>query len=182
MMEEELDLNSGINLRQSPSRSSTTIIASGPPPPSSRHAHEQIAQRDQVSKLDRVLKVLQRAARRIKADPSFSQSNIFRSLAPLAVFVYLIGIGVLLPRQQRFRYSKTRTPEENTNVPKMILLFFIGTALALAILRGLIWLVAVFGEAFCEVDLAEVFKRGECVDVNGRGMGEAELIVGGMFM
>ena len=143
--QEELDLNSGINLRQS--HSSTAIIASGSPPLSSitRRAHEQIAQRYQVSNLHRVLRILQSAAQRVKADPSFSQLNVFRSLSPLAVFIYLIEIGVLLPRQQRFRYSKTRTPEENTNVPKMILLFFIGTALTLGVLRGLIWLIAVFG-------------------------------------
>ena len=63
--QEEPDLNSRINLRQY--RSSTAIIASGPPPLSSqqyitRRAHEQIVQRYQVSKLYRVLKVLQRAA------------------------------------------------------------------------------------------------------------------------
>ena len=59
----------------------------------------------------------------------------------------------------------------------MILLFFIGTGLTLGVLRSLTWLIAVFGEAFCEVDLTEVFGRGECIDVNDRGMGEAELIV-----
>ena len=109
--QEELDLNSRINLCQS--HSSTTIIASGSLPLSSqpyltRHTHEKITRLYQVSKLHCVLKMLQCAAQWVKADPSFSQLNIFFSLAPLAVFVYLIRIGVLLPCQQQFWYSKTR--------------------------------------------------------------------------
>ena len=36
-------------------------------------------------------------------------------------------------------------------------------------------LVSVFGKTFCEVDLTEIFRKGECVGVDGRGKGEAEL-------
>lgn len=150
-----------------------------------RHAHEErlriqsASQRYEVYKFRHTLEVLQSAARRVQADHSLSQPNIFRSLAPIAIFLYLLGIGVLLPRQQRYRYLQT--PEENTSVTRMIVLFFIGMALALAVLRGMVWLVGVFGKGFCELDLTETFRKGECVDIDGRGMGEAELIVGGMF-
>jgi hypothetical protein len=66
----------------------------------------------------------------------------------------------------------------------MVLLFFFftGMALALVFLRSLVWLVSVFGTAFCEADRTQIFRNGECVDVDGRGKGEAELIWGGMFM
>lgn len=48
------------------------------------------------------------------------------------------------------------------------------------VLRGLVWLVSVLGKEFCQVGLGQVFRKGECVDVDGRGMGEAaELLVGG---
>jgi len=40
-------------------------------------------------------------------------------------------------------------------------------ALALVVLRGIVWLVRTLGKAFCEVDLAQIYKRGECVDVEG---------------
>jgi hypothetical protein len=103
-------------------------------------------------------------------------------LAPLAIFLYLIGIGFLHSRQQRYRYYSQTTEEKNPSVARMILLFFVGMALTLVILRGMVKLVSVFGKTFCEVDLTEIFRKGECVDVDGRGKGEAELILGGLFM
>jgi hypothetical protein len=193
--QDKLDLNSEITRHDSLSyshSSSSSIIASkiagSPPltPSTARHEQEQIqiqfaAQRSsKVSNFHHILEVLQRAARRVEADQSISQANIFRSLAPLAISLYIIGIGVLLPRQQRYRYSQT--PEENTSVARMILLLFVGMALTLVLLRGMVRLVSVFGKTFCEVDLTEIFRKGECVDVDGRGKGEAELILGGMFM
>ena len=193
---ERSDLNSGINtpmLSYSYS-SASSIIASkiaGSPPLSYEpylamqaiEEHLQIQSADlgnEVSKYHQVLEVLQRAARQVRADRSVSQAHTFHFLAPLAIFLYLLGIGVLLPRQQRYRYSQT--PEENTSISMMILLFFIGMSLILVIVRGVVWVGGVLGKAFCEADLTQVFRRGECVDVDGRGMGEAELIVGGMFM
>ena len=196
---ERSDVNSGINMPMlSYSYSSaSSIIASeskiaGSPPPLSyepylaRQAieeHLQIQSADlhnDVSKFHQVLEVLQRAARQVRADRSVSQANTFHFLVPLVIFLYVLGIGVLLPRQQRYRYSQT--PEENSSISMMILLFFIGMTLTLVILRGMVWVGSVLGKAFCEADLTQVFRRGECVDVDGRGMGEAELIVGGMFM
>ena len=175
--------------------SSSSIIASeiaGSPSPApciAKHEQEQIQiqigdQRySKVSKFHHILEVLQRAARRVEADQSISQANIFRSLAPLAIFLYIIGIGVLIPRQQRYRYySQTKEEEKNTSVARMILLFFVGMALTLVFLRGMVKLVSVLGGTFCEVDLTEIFRKGECVDVDGRGKGEAELILGGLFM
>ena len=192
--QDKLDLNSGINqhdnLTYSHPSSSSSIASklAGSPslaPCIARHEQEQLqiqfaVQRCKISKFHRVLEVLQRAARRVEADQSISQANIFRSLAPLATFLYIIGIGVLLLRQQRNRSSQT--PEENTSVARMILLFFVGMALTLVFLRGMVKLVSVFGKTFCEVDLPEIFRKGECVDVDGRGKGEAELIFGGMFI
>ena len=64
----------------------------------------------------------------------------------------------------------------------MILLILFGMSLKLVVLRGFVWLVGVFGKAFCQVDITQIFRRGECVEVDGRGMGEAELIMGGLFM
>ncbi|KAF8798424.1 hypothetical protein BYT27DRAFT_7203517 [Phlegmacium glaucopus] len=195
--QEGSDKKSGINLHGTLpfSHSSPSILASkiaGSPRLSSRsdiarrtYEHLQIQSADQryeVSKFRHVLEVLQHAARRIQADQSISQPNIFRSLVPLAIFLYLLGVGVLIPQQQRYRYRYSRTLEDNISVTEMIVLFFIGMASTLVVLRGMVWLVSVFGKAFCEVDLAQTFRRGECVDVDGRGMGEAELIVGGMFM
>jgi hypothetical protein len=193
--QERLDFNSGIINQQHDSlsyshSSGSSIIASkiaSSPSHIARHKQEQpqIQIADQrcskVSKFHHVLEVLQQAARRVEADQSISQANIFRSLAPLAIFLYLIGIGVLLPRQQRYKYSQ-QTPEENTSVARMILMLFVGMALTLVLLRGMVKVVSVFGKTFCEVNFTEIFRKGECVDVDGRGKGEAELIFGGLFM
>ena len=68
------------------------------------HAHEQnlhIQSADQRYGFRQIIQVLQRAARQAQADPSMSQASIFRSLTPLATFLYLLGVGVL-PRQQRY--------------------------------------------------------------------------------
>lgn len=188
MTQDKLDLHDSLSYSQSSDSSITASKIAGSPPLTpyiARHEQEQIqiqiaVQRCKVSNFHHVLEVLQQAARRVEADQSISQANIFRSLAPLAIFLYFIGIGVLLPRQQRYRYSQT--PEENTSVARTILLLFAGMALTLVFLRGMVRLVSVFGKTFCEVDLTEIFRKGECVDVNGRGKGEAELIFGGMFM
>jgi hypothetical protein len=186
--QDEADLISGKNQRDSLSYSHSLIIASkivGSPPLAPRHEQEQNLQiqfddqRHELSKFHHALEVLQRAARQVEADQSISQRNIFRSLAPLVIFLYLLGIGVLLPRHQRYRYSQT--PEENSSVARMTLLFFIGMALALVFLRGMVWVVSVAGKEFCEVDLTQIFRKGKCVDVDGRGKGEAELIWGGLL-
>jgi hypothetical protein len=193
----KLDLNSEIKQHDSLSYSHSssfsiiaTEIASSPPlaPYVERHEQEEQLQTqfaDQrcssVSQFHHILEVLQRVARRVEADQSISHANIFRSLAPLAIFLYLIGIGVLLPRQQRYRYYSQTTGEKNTSVAGMVLLFFVGMALTLVFLRGMVKLLSVFGKIFCEVDLKEIFRKGECVDVDGRGKGEAELILGGLF-
>ena len=180
---DESETNGRINLRAhlSGSIQASKITDSPPQPYIARYTGQVqfVDQRHKVSKLRHVLELLQRATRQIQGDQSMSQSKIFRSLAPLVVFLYLLGVGVVLPRQQQYRYSQT--PEGNSSVAKMILLFFIGMALALVVLRSMVWLVGVLARAFCQVDLTQIFKRGECVDVNGRGMGEAELIVGGIF-
>jgi hypothetical protein len=63
----------------------------------------------------------------------------------------------------------------------MTLLLFIGMALALVFLRGMVWVVSVAGKDFCEVDLTQIFRNGKCVDVDGRGKGEVELIWGGLL-
>ena len=171
--------------------SSSSIIAGYPPlaPYIARYEQDQIQIQiaDQgcgkVSKFHHILEVLQRAARRVEADQSISQTNIFRTLAPLAIFLYFIGIGVLLPRQRRYKYYSQTPEEKNTaSVARMILLFFVGMALTLVFLRGMVKFVSVFGKIFCEVDLTKIFRKGECVDVDGRGKGEAELILGGLFM
>ena len=173
-------------------------IADSPPLAQFNERHEQEEQiqiqfADQrcrkvskVSKFHHILEVLQQAARRVEADQSISQANIFRSLAPLAIFLYFIGIGVLLPRRQRYdNRNYSQAPEEKnttTSVARMVLLLFVGMALLLVFLRGMVRVVSVLGKIFCEVDLTEIFRKGECVDVDGRGKGEAELILGGLFM
>ena len=195
--QDKLDLNSEINQHDglSYSRSpSSSIIASeiaGCPPLAPCIARQEKGEQPQIqfagqrrstiSNFHHILEVLQRAARRVEADQSISQANIFRSLAPLAIFLYFIGIGVLLPRQQRYGFY-SQTPKEEENSTRMILLFFVGMALTLVFLRGMVKLVSVFGKTFCEVDLTEIFRKGECVDVDGRGKGETELILGGLFM
>lgn len=184
------DLDNKMNQRDSQSYSHSSglssIIASKTADSLARHEEQniQIQFTDkryelEVSKFHHILEVLQRAARQVEVDQSISQQSIFRSLAPLAIFLYLLGIGVLLPRQQRSRYSQT--PDQNISAATMILLFFTGMASVLVFLRALVWLVSLFGKAFCEVDLTQIFRRGKCVDVHGRGKGEAELIWGGMF-
>lgn len=185
--QDKADSIGGKNQRNSLSYSHSLIIESKitGSPLAPRHEQEQNLQIQfddqchELSKFHHALEVLQRAARQVEADKSISQRNIFRSLAPLVIFLYLLGMGVLLPRYQRYRYSQT--PEENASVARMTLLFFIGMALALVFLRGTVWVVSVVGKKFCEVNLTQIFRKGKCVDVDGRGKGEAELIWGGLL-
>ncbi|KAF8148633.1 hypothetical protein B0H34DRAFT_679637 [Crassisporium funariophilum] len=133
------------------------------------------------SNFRRMVEHLQHAARRVQEDEMVSQESIFRSTAPLAVFFYLLAVGVLVPRW--FSASASVGEKVPSVHPRsMVMAFFGGMLLMLAVLRGVIWVLGVLGQTFCDLDLVEVFRTGECVDVDGKGMGGAELIVGNLFL
>ena len=67
------------------------------------------------------------------------------------------------------------------DVPTIVFIFLVGLLSSLFLLRALIFIVGRCLERFCDVDLVEVFRpRGACRDVHGKGVGQTEMIFGGV--
>ncbi|KAJ3505350.1 hypothetical protein NLJ89_g7469 [Agrocybe chaxingu] len=126
--------------------------------------------------LQKYAEIIQRTARRIQADEVITQGTAFRNMAPIVCFLYVIAAGVLLPRHHHFVSSAIGLPVEGWPV-----LVSGGFLLVLGMLRAGIWVASRVGKSICDLDIEDVFTKGACVDANGRRMGEADMIVGGLI-
>ncbi|KJA19132.1 hypothetical protein HYPSUDRAFT_907139 [Hypholoma sublateritium FD-334 SS-4] len=121
----------------------------------------------------RIATVLQRAARQARDQEALSQASTFRAVSPLLLFVLVLVIGTLLPQQ----YS-TLQERYGTQCGAMVSFLVIGGAgCALLLLRAMIWVAGVLGESFCQMDLNSALRQGECRDVDGTQMREADLLI-----
>lgn len=67
------------------------------------------------------------------------------------------------------------------DVPMVIFIFLVGLLSSLFLLRTLIFIAGRCLKRFCDLDLVEVFRpRGACRDVHGKGVGQTEMIFGGV--
>ncbi|KIJ98024.1 hypothetical protein K443DRAFT_133628 [Laccaria amethystina LaAM-08-1] len=67
------------------------------------------------------------------------------------------------------------------DMPTIFFIFLIGLFSSLFLLRALIFIVGRCLERVCDADLVEVFRpRGACRDVRGKGIGQTEMIFGGV--
>ncbi|KAF8891096.1 hypothetical protein CPB84DRAFT_1621498, partial [Gymnopilus junonius] len=97
--------------------------------------------------------ILQQATTHILADPAFSQSSIFRFLAPFVVFFTLLAAATIIPRYYPFQDRFV------LDLPRTLALVVTGVILMLTVLRCCIWLIGILAKSFCETDLAEVFRK-----------------------
>lgn len=126
----------------------------------------------------RIAAILQRAARQARDQESLSQATTFRAALPLLFFVLVLLIGTLLPRN--YSALQERYGTQCGAVVSVLLIGGVGSALLL--LRGMIWVVGVLGESFCEMDLDSTLRQGECRDVDGMRMKEADLLIGSFLL
>jgi len=149
----------------------------------SAEANLKISQPASKGDFRSIAAMLQRAAKQIEADGTVTQASVFRSIAPFVLFTYGLGVGVVAPRKSLIsqKLGLGDIDEVFTDVPTIILTFLLGMLLALAILRIGIWVVCRFCRLLCAMDTEEVFRTGECVDSRGQRVGEAGLIIGGLF-
>ncbi len=126
----------------------------------------------------RIAAVLQRAARQARDQESLSQATTFRAALPLLLFVLVLLIGTLLPRHYSALQERYRT--QCGAVVSVLIIGGVGSALLL--LRGMIWVVGVLGESFCEMDLNSTLRQGECRDIDGTRMKEADLLIGSFLL
>lgn len=125
-----------------------------------------------------IAQVLQRAARQTRDQQAYTQSTAFRTIVPFLLFVSVLVIGVILPRNYSTLKRKFGT-RCNTAVPLLILC---GLGCILLLLRAVIWLISALGQAFCDMDLTPVLRQGECRSVDGTRMREGDLIVGNFLL
>ncbi|KDR82117.1 hypothetical protein GALMADRAFT_135481 [Galerina marginata CBS 339.88] len=134
---------------------------------------QEPAATNEKSDARRIAEVLQQATRQICTDGRFSQTEAFQFLAPLVAFACFMGMGVTLPR-----YSGVENLFGMGPVAGLILALLGGVGFALIALRASIWVVGVFTQSFCQLDLEGLLRKTELVDANGKRIGEAEMVVG----
>ncbi|PPR05140.1 hypothetical protein CVT26_012226 [Gymnopilus dilepis] len=120
--------------------------------------------------LHRAAEILQQATRRVLEDPAFSQSSLFRYLAPLVIFLSLLLLVAAIPR---FCPLEGRLLSD---LPCVILLVIAGVTSALVALRCLIWLVGIFATRFCETDLSELSRKRGMTDANGMRLADGDMV------
>jgi len=197
-----------------------------PSPPSPVFRSQANTKTKHTHTLQGILSILQASTRQICADPKVSQKRIFKTLAPLVVFLYLLVAGAVLPSYikrhspkpssfpvstlnassrivpQPFHgvlphphpsvetlsphFSSLSAPAHDSNahavdVPTILFIFLVGLFLSLFLLRTIIFIVGQCLERFCDVDLVKNFRPlGACRDVRGKGIGQTEMIFGGV--
>jgi len=133
---------------------------------------------DDVDSPFRAAQFLQHAARRALQDQTMSQSEVFRSLAPLVIFLWILGVAAFLPRKYSGLEKKYGTADLQAH---LIVGILGGVGILLFILRGGIWVGSVLIKSFCDAELLNLFRKGEMVDSEGVRMGDADMVLGNLF-
>ena len=120
------------------------------------------------------LEDLHTLSRHVRTDPDLSQSRIFAFSAPLFTFAALLALGVLLPRHPHALGTLGTT---NTAVLAFALLA--GLLAGLALLRALIWGVALAIGEFAEQDMRSTAGRRHSPYTFE--LSQSNIIIGGMF-
>jgi len=131
-----------------------------------------------IGQIPMAMKTLQNAARQLANDPSITQTSISRLLVPITTFLYTLGIGAILLKNEAV-IIETRSASEMAVY--MAFVIPLGLLLVLVLLRGTLWVMSKLGCSFCELDLEEVFERGIFVDSEGERLTEADFIVGNLI-
>ena len=121
---------------------------------------------------------LQHAARRALQNQPMSQSEVFRSLAPLVIFLWILGVAAFLPRKYSGWEKKYGADDLHAH---LIVGILGGMSILLLFLRGGIWVGSVIIESFCNAELLDLFRKGEMVDSEGVRMGDADMVLGNLF-
>jgi hypothetical protein len=133
---------------------------------------------DDINSAFRAAQFLQHAARRALRDQTMSQSAVFRSLAPLVIFLWILGVATFLPRKYSGLEKRYGTADLQAH---LIVGILGGVGILLLILRGGIWVGSVLIKSFCDAELLNLFRKGEMVDSEGVRMGDADMVLGNLF-
>ena len=117
------------------------------------------------------LEDLHTLSRHVRTDPDLSQSRIFTFTAPLFTFAALLALGVLLPRHPHALGT--------TNNTTLAFALLAGLLAGLALLRAVIWGVALAIGEFAEQDMRSTAGRRHSPDVFE--LSQSNIIIGGMF-
>lgn len=126
----------------------------------------------------RAAQSLQHAARRALQDQTMSQSEVFRSFAPLVIFLWIFGVAAFLPR----KYSGLEKKYGTADLQVRLIVGILGSVgILLFILRSGIWVGSILIKSFCDFELLNLFRKGEMVDSEGVRMGDADMVLGNLF-
>ncbi len=128
----------------------------------------------------KTLETVQKAARQLEHDTTFSESNVYRFTAPIVVFLYILIMATILPRRRAEIILKLGVDEGYT-VLCFLLLTVLGVPFVLMALRATLWMMGRLFQLFCTLDVQEAFGKGVCVDSNGARASDADLIVGNLL-
>ncbi|PPQ88133.1 hypothetical protein CVT25_004890 [Psilocybe cyanescens] len=135
---------------------------------------EALPRQTAISGFHRIVEILQEAARNLDDDPAFSRATIFHYLAPLVVFICILALAILVPRN----YSSIKNSfgaNASVFVP-VVVLGAVGCSLVL--LEGCLRVAGILCQSFCEMDLEATFRTNEIADNNGGRIGGVDLVVG----
>ena len=139
---------------------------------------------DQESQLYVAVRGLQGDLRQNQlADPTVSQSHIFRYVAPLAVFLYFFIIGMTVPRNSAaMAYMAMLTKALGSfGILVAISVLGVGVLLVLVILWALIWPLARVLRSFCEWDVTELNTRMSADKTGDYELSQANMLFGGFL-
>lgn len=128
----------------------------------------------------KTLETVQKVARQLEHDATFSEGNVYRFTAPILVFLYMLAMAVILPRRQAEIVTKLGVDEGYTLLC-FLLLTVLGVPFVLMALKATLWVMGRLCQSFCTLDVQEVFGKGVCVDSNGERASDADLIVGNLL-
>ena len=128
----------------------------------------------------KTLETAQKVVRQLEHDATFSERSVYRSTAPIMVFLYILAMATILPRRQAEIVTKLGVDEGYTLLC-FLLLTVLGVPFVLMALRATLWIVGRLCQSFCALDVQEVLGKGVCIDSNGQRASDADLIVGNLL-
>ncbi|KAF5318047.1 hypothetical protein D9619_012126 [Psilocybe cf. subviscida] len=122
-------------------------------------------------------KTVQRAAKHLSDDEDLSPVVLFQALGPIVFLLYGIASGVLLKRYHNELNAAMGLPGAMKPIA-MFLTVVVGALITLITLKLTILVTTSLLKTFSEMDLEATFHKGECVDADGKVVGESDLLIG----
>ena len=125
--------------------------------------------------------LLQRAARQVQAKGMLTRKSVSKIMLPFVTFIYSFAMTIFLMNNEAATNLLGLGDDIYSYVSSSVAAIFIGGFLLVLVTKLLVELVFYFFELFCDMDLEEAFRVGECVDSSGQRVGEAGLVIGNLL-